>query len=97
MPEPRHMVLAASLGLAACAAVPAAPPPAPALRCDPSPLPSFIGREATSATGAAILAATGASNLRWVAPGHMVTMEFREGRVTVFLGPGNRIERASCS
>jgi hypothetical protein len=39
---------------------------------------------------------TGATKIRWVAKGMMVTMDYREDRLTVYLDAANRIERASC-
>jgi hypothetical protein len=43
-----------------------------------------------------MLAVSGARDLRWVAKGMMVTMDFRDDRLTVQLDAANRIERASC-
>lgn len=56
----------------------------------------FIGREATSALGAELQRASGARVIRWVQPGMMVTMEFREDRLTVRLDERNRVQSASC-
>ncbi len=84
--------------LAACAAAPA-PPPARSQSgavCRSENLGRFAGREATSAVGSEILRASGAKVLRWVQPGMMVTMDYREDRVTVWLAPASRIERVSC-
>ena len=43
-----------------------------------------------------MLAETGARHLRWVAKGMMVTMDYRDDRLTVYLDANNRVERASC-
>lgn len=96
----RIAVLAPAL-LTACATAPAAEP-APQVvgqsgyACRNDQLGGFAGREATAEVGAEILRVSGARNLRWVRPGMMVTMEYREDRVTVWLAAGNRIERVSC-
>ena len=95
--------VAPALLLAACAAAPApteAPADTaaatPAGECDASRAQSFIGQNRSPETQAAILAATGSSQIRWVAPGMMVTMEFLSTRVTVHQGPDNRISRIVC-
>lgn len=56
----------------------------------------FIGRRGTSRTAAAIKRATHAALLRWARPGVMMTMDYREDRVTVHLGPNRRITQISC-
>ena len=97
----RKIALIAPALLTACATAPAAEPGPPAAvetghACRSEGLGAFAGREATAETGAEILRVSGARHLRWVRPGMMVTMEFREDRVTVWLAAGNRIERVSC-
>ena len=96
MPRP---ILLAPLALCACAT--AAPPPPPnaapgAGVCRNEALEGFAGREATGDVGSEILRASGARVLQWIQPGMMVTMEFREDRVRVWLAPGNRIQRVVC-
>lgn len=82
--------------LAACATT-AAPPPSGELRCDVEPAKSFIGQPATQDVGARMLAASGASVIRWVGYGQMVTMEYREGRLTVGLDAQNRVSTVACT
>lgn len=85
------------LPLAACTSV--VPPPvigAPLGVCRGEALPSFIGQPASQELGARMLAATGARTLRWVARGMMVTMDYSDQRLTVYLDGANRVERASC-
>lgn len=85
------------LPLAACTSI--APPPAtgaPFGICRGDPLPSFVGQSASQELGARMLAATGARTLRWVAKGMMVTMDYSDQRLTVYLDGANRVERASC-
>jgi len=64
--------------------------------CRGDNLGQFAGRPATQDLGAEVLRVSGARNLRWVPHGMMVTMEFREDRVTVWLTADNRVDRAVC-
>jgi len=88
--------LAPALAVAACAAVPAPPVPAPGGTCNADGTESFIGQRRSDENGAAILAATGSSQIRWVTPGMMVTMEFSATRVTGHVGEDGRITRIVC-
>jgi hypothetical protein len=99
-------VFSASLGLiplavmtvAACASQAQSPVAAPSGGglCAGDGLGRFVGQNATAQLGADILRQSGASTLRWVPDGTMVTMEFRGERVTVHLDRSNRVERAVC-
>ena|SRR5205085_7257592 len=89
----------ALLSLAGCATAAADLPAAPGERvntCNPAPGQNYIGQKASSETGKAILAATGATRLRWVAPRTVVTMEFAYGRVTVSYDDDFAIRQVSC-
>ncbi|MCW1383878.1 I78 family peptidase inhibitor [Novosphingobium sp. KCTC 2891] len=81
------LLLSLAAATAACAQTPApavsAPSPVPQETCNRDAGQAFLGRTASAELGAQILAATGARNLRWVAPGMAVTMDFRGDRVTV--------------
>ena len=93
------MLAFAAVPLAACAVNMTDPPVAgvtPGFACRGDGLAVFTGQEATTDLGARMLAQTGARHLRWVARGMMVTMDFREDRLTVYLDGANRVERASC-
>lgn len=99
--EFRWIAAAALLPLAACSAADGgtepAPLPAPApAACNGDAGQSFVGQTATAETGAALLRATGARTLRWVAPGMAVTMDFRPDRLTVSYDGAMKIERVSC-
>jgi hypothetical protein len=80
--------------LAACAT---APPPATVGEsggiCRNTGLAAFAGRPATAEVEKEILRVSGARVLRRVKPGMMVTMEYREDRVTVWLKASPNIER----
>ena len=95
----RSIMMNAALPLAACATAAAEPPVQGATSgfvCRNADLAAFAGRPATSELGSEMLRATGARTLRWVAKGMMVTMDYREDRLTVWLAADNRVERANC-
>ncbi len=69
---------------------------APAGPCRNEALAQFTGEPASQELGARILAASGSRVIRWVPKGGVVTMDYREDRVTVQLDGANRVERASC-
>lgn len=77
--------------LSACATTP------PSGRvCRNDGLAQFVGRDASPRTLLDLQRVSGARDIRVIQPGMMVTMEFNANRVTVWIAPGNRIERASC-
>ncbi|MFL6721169.1 MAG: I78 family peptidase inhibitor [Sphingomonas sp.] len=97
----RRLTLAAPALLAACAAT--SPPQAtpvhgvtPGHTCDAKRTDSFIGRTGSQATGAAIKRATKAAVLRWSPPNTMLTMDYREDRVTVWLDENKKITKVRC-
>lgn len=91
-------VLTPVLALAACATAPAEQSLRDgATRCDGAALARFQGQAATQQLGADMLAATGATELRWVPYGTAVPMIYMAGRVTVFLDEKNNVRNASCS
>ena len=64
--------------------------------CRSEQLNQFVGQKADAATGAKMLEVSGARVLRWVAPGMVVTMDFREDRLTVTYDAAYLITQASC-
>lgn len=93
----RNLPLVAAVLLAGCAT--AEPPPVAGgsiSLCRDFASAQFIGREATSELGVAMQRESGARVIRWVQPGMMVTMDFREDRLTVRLDERNRVQSASC-
>lgn len=64
--------------------------------CNANPGQLFVGQKADSAAGLAIRQATGADQLRWGPPRSAMTMDFREGRVTVAYDDDMTITRVSC-
>jgi hypothetical protein len=68
----------------------------PGHKCESAGTDRFIGQPGTSETGAAIIRATHAAVLRWAPPGYMLTMDYREDRVTVYLGADRKITKINC-
>ncbi len=88
--------------IAACSTVSPAGPEIPVrgetsgYACRSEGLDRFVGREATSELAVELRRASGARTVRWVRPGMMVTMDYREDRLTVRLDERNRVIRANC-
>lgn len=90
--------LAAMPVLSACATADVPPPPIdPVNRCQAAPGQAFIGQTASAETGAAMMRATNASEIRWVPPRTMVTMEFKYGRLTVGYDDAMKITSVACT
>ena len=92
------MMATLALGAAAagCATIGPVTPAANGGTCRNDALAPFTGRVATAELGTEILRTSGAKTLQWVTAGMMVTMDFREDRVRVYLDEGNRVKRLSC-
>ena len=96
---PLAAIPAVFLVIASCATTADTAPPvhgATGAICTADGLDRFIGEPATQSLGAEILRASGASKLRWVSDGAMITMDHREDRVTVHLTSENKIEKLRC-
>nr|WP_166177463.1 I78 family peptidase inhibitor [Altererythrobacter segetis] len=88
--------------LASCAATtpPAGEtPPARDVKgtCQREPGQRFIGMKASGALGREMLAATGATVLRWVPPRTAVTMDFSPSRLTVSFDDDLVVTKVSCT
>jgi hypothetical protein len=95
----RNLLLLAGAMLGACSTAPAATPihgVTPGHKCQAEGTDQFIGQAGTSETGAAIMKASHAAVLRWAPPGYMLTMDFREDRVTVKLDAANKVTEIKC-
>ena len=64
--------------------------------CNAQPAQLFIGQKADAASGLAIRQATGADEVRWAPPRTAMTMEFKEGRVTVAYDDAMTITAVAC-
>ena len=64
--------------------------------CNAEPGQLFVGQKADGASGLAIRQATGADEVRWAPPRTAMTMEFKEGRVTVAYDDAMKITAVTC-
>jgi len=64
--------------------------------CRAEGLNEFVGRPATPELAAAARDRAGAASVRWLQPGTVVTMEFREDRLNIHLDARNRVTRLAC-
>ena len=94
----RNTIALAPMLVAACSTAPATPVHGvtPGHKCELAGTERFIGQEGTSATGGAIKRVSHAAVLRWSPPGVMLTMDYREDRVTVWLDSARKITRIKC-
>lgn len=94
---------AAALALGGCAGLGAQTPAEPHPQgtaentCHAEPAQAFVGQTASAGTGAAMLKASGATQLRWVPPRTAVTMIYVSGRLTVAYDDDMKITRISCN
>lgn len=87
--------------LAACTSTPTAPPmsdplPPTAAQCHADAAQSYVGQPATPQNVEAARQRAGAEIARVLKPDQMVTMEFREGRLNVYVDKANVITRIAC-
>ncbi|HYW64637.1 MAG TPA: I78 family peptidase inhibitor [Bradyrhizobium sp.] len=68
----------------------------PGHKCQTVGTDRFVGQPGTSETGAAIKHASNAAILRWSPPGVMLTMDYREDRVTVWLDSSKIVTKIRC-
>jgi hypothetical protein len=88
---PLLAALSGGIALAGCVST----PPADAA-CNPVPAQAFIGEPATAQNAEAARVAAGASTVRTIAPGQVVTMEYLESRLNLDVGSDNVILDARC-
>ena len=64
--------------------------------CNAEPAQLFVGQKVDGAAGLAIRQATGAGVVRWGPPRSAMTMDFRQGRVTVAYDDAMNITAVTC-
>ena len=64
--------------------------------CNAAPAQKLLGRARSQAAGAEARRLSGAAALRWIPEGTVVTMEYREDRINIYLDGTNRIKEISC-
>jgi|SRR6185437_11480125 len=95
----RKVAILASVLLVDCSTAPAEPPVhgvTPGHVCKVDGTGWLIGRRGTGETGAAILRTSKAAVLRWAPPGVILTMDYRQDRVTVYLDRNRKITQIRC-
>jgi hypothetical protein len=88
-----RFTLLALLPLAACAASPRPGEPA---KCDAEGLSGMIGHEFTAAVQKTARDRAHARSVRVIAPGTMVTMDYRIDRLNIHIDDKNHITRIDC-
>jgi len=64
--------------------------------CNADPAKGFVGQKADAGSGLAIRQATGSDEVRWAPPRSALTMDFKEGRVTVAYDDDMVITNVTC-
>lgn len=85
--------------LAACSTAPAEPlvhGVTPGHKCNANGTDKFVGLPGTVATGQAILRASNAAVLRVAQPNTILTMDYREDRVTIWLDQARKVTKIRC-
>ena len=88
-----------AVSLSACATPPAGDPPkgdAPPGLCNASTLEWTIGRPATEQLVHEAQQQSGAKTVRVLKPGQMVTMEYSDQRLNIYVDAANKVERYGC-
>jgi len=68
----------------------------PAFTCDASKAQSLIGRPASAELAAEAQRLSGAGTVRWLEPGQVVTMEFREDRLNIEVDDQRKVISIRC-
>lgn len=95
----RNILVLVPALLSACSTAPAQPVvhgETPGHTCSEEKTAPFVGQIKSDALGAEIKRVSNAAVLRWAPPGVMLTMDFREDRVTVWLDAAGKITKVRC-
>ena len=95
----RNILVLVPALLSACSTAPAQPVvhgQTPGHTCGEEGTTQFVGQIKSDALGAEIKRVSNAAVLRWAPPGVMLTMDFREDRVTVWLDAAGKITKVRC-
>lgn len=64
--------------------------------CDSTKAKKLLGRARSAELGAEALRLSGARTVRWIPPGAMVTMDYREDRLNLHLDGKDELVRLAC-
>lgn len=92
----RALALALLLASTACVAGPVPEHGGDGHGCDAAKAKKLIGRPASSEVAAEAQRLARADMVRWLRPGQIVTMEYREGRLNLKLDAEDRVEAITC-
>ncbi|TGX56327.1 hypothetical protein E5A73_02655 [Sphingomonas gei] len=70
--------------------------PSPPGKCVADGLAGLTGKTRSEAVAKQALRLSGAKNIRWIAPGMAVTMDYREDRLNLDVDEKGRVTRAHC-
>ena len=90
-----RIAVAAALLAAGCATAPPAEAGGQG-KCDASRAQKLIGRTKSAGLAAEAKRLSGATALRWIAPGTMVTMDYREDRINLRVDSKDRLIKVDC-
>lgn len=90
-----RILAVAALLTAGCATAPAAEAGGSG-KCDAAGAQKLIGRSKSAKVRAEALRLSGATALRWIAPGTMVTMDYREDRVNLRVDAAGKVVKVDC-
>jgi len=65
-------------------------------KCDATRVQNFVGALAIADVGATLLKRSGARTLRWLAPGSMATMDYRQDRLNLRIDGRNFVTALDC-
>jgi hypothetical protein len=89
-----RLLIAVALVTAGCAT--AAPPQRGGGKCNAAKAQKLIGRSRSAELGAQAKRLSGATALRWIASGSMVTMDYREDRLNLRVDAAGRVVKVDC-
>jgi hypothetical protein len=92
----RLMAAAVLMATAGCATAAEEVPVRGGGSCDASKAQKLVGRARSAKLGAEALRLSGATALRWIPPGAMVTMDYREDRVNLRLDARDKVVKVDC-
>lgn len=92
----RALALGAMIGLSACASIPSSEAMTDQLDYGDAKVAKMVGHVWREALRAETLKRSGASDLRVIAPGTVVTMDYRPDRLNIETDDQGRITRLKC-
>ena len=90
-----RILIAAALLTTGCATAPEAEA-GDIGKCKADEARKLIGRARSAEVGNDALRLSGAKTLRWIAPGTMVTMDYREDRVNLRVDSAGKVVKIDC-